>query len=150
MSRVYPSLSAAVCGALLSLAAPMAAQEPAYQEDRAPRIVLTTPAALPAPAHPPALVPLYVGLSVLQAYDGYSTIRGVRGGYVETNPLVGGLASRPALFWSVKAASTAVSIYLAEQYLRDHHPKKAVAVMIVANGLMAAVAARNAWLLKSR
>jgi hypothetical protein len=153
MSRVNPMVFVVVCGVLLSLAAPVAAQEPGRPDDQAPRIVLTAPVAapvLPAPSRPAALVPLYAGLSVLQGYDGYSTIRGVRDGLAETNPLVGGLASRPALLWSLKAGSTAASIYLAEQYWRDHHPKKAIVSMIVANGLMAAVAARNASLLKSR
>jgi len=140
-----------VCGVLMSVAAPMAAQEP-RPEDQEPKIVVTASVVapvLPAPSRPAALVPLYAGLSVLQVYDGYSTIRGVRQGNAETNPLVGGLGSRPALLWSVKAGSTALSIYLAEQYWRDHHPKKAIATMIVANGVMAAVAARNASLLKS-
>ena len=153
MSRVSQRVFVVVCGVLLSLATPVAAQEPGQREDQAPTIVLTAPVAapvLPAPSRPPALVPLYVGLSVLQVYDGYSTIRGVRDGNAETNPLIGGLASRPALLWSLKVGSTAVSIYLAEQYWRDHHPKKAIATMIVANGVMAAVAARNASLLKSR
>ena len=167
MTRVNPIVFVVVCGVLLSLAAPVAAQDPARPEDQAPvaaqepvqpgdqapRIVLTAPAAAPvrpASSRPATLVPLYAGLSVLQVYDGYSTIHGVRNGLAETNPLVGGLASRPALLWSLKAGSTAASIYLAEQYWRDHHPTKAIVTMIVANGVMAAVAARNASLLKSQ
>ena len=112
-----------------------------------PKLQIVTPAAESRPA---ILPPLYVGLAALQAYDGYSTIRGVRQNKSEANPLVGGLAGRPALFWSIKAASTAATIYFADQLWRQHHRKQAIATMIVANGVMAAVAARNASVLSSR
>jgi hypothetical protein len=119
-------------------AAPAAAQDqPAEQP---PSIQITQP----DESRPRILPPLYVGLAALQAYDGYTTIHGVRGGASETNVLVGGLASRPAAFWSVKAASTVVSIYFAEQLWRSHHRTEAVVMMVVANGVMTAVAARNA------
>lgn len=105
---------------------------------------------MPVASRPMILPPLYVGLAVLQAYDGYTTTRGIRLGARETNPFVGGLADRPVLFWSVKAASTAVSIYFAERLWREHHPTEAIMMMIVADSVMAVVAARNASLLASR
>jgi len=111
-----------------------------------PKLQIVTPVVESRPA---ILPPLYLGLAVLQTYDGYTTIRGVRDGNPETNPLVGGLAGRPAVFWTIKAASTAVTIYAAEQLWRQHHRKQAIVTMLVANGLMAAVAARNASLLSS-
>ena len=98
----------------------------------------------PNESRPPMLLPLYVGLSGFQIYDGYSTLRGARGGAPETNPLVGGLASQPVGFWTVKAASTVASIYFAEQMWRQHHRTRAVIIMAISNGVMAAVAARNA------
>jgi hypothetical protein len=104
----------------------------------------------PQESRPRVLPALYVGMSALQIYDGYSTLRGVRGGAPETNPLVGGLAARPVAFWSVKAVTTAASIYLAEQLWRQHHRTQAVVTMVIANGVMAAVAARNASIVGSQ
>ena len=63
--------------------------------------------------------------------------------------MVGGLAGNPAALWGLKAASTGVSIYLAERLWRDHHRGQAIAVMIASNAIMSAVAARNASVLKS-
>ena len=95
------------------------------------------------------LAPLYVSLGALQAFDGYSTLKGVNRGARESNVLVGGLAANPAAFWAVKAGSTAVSIYFAERLWRQHRRAEAITVMIVSNGVMAAIAARNASVLHS-
>src|SRR5262245_27004691 len=130
---------------VLLFAASVSAQEETRAED-APHIVFVQP---PPPSRPPALVPLYVGGVGLQAYDGYSTLRGVRQGNPETNPLVGGLTDRPAAFWSIKMISTATSILLTEQLWREGHRKQAIVMMIIADGVMAAVAARNASLIHS-
>lgn len=123
-----------------------AASDPAGKKDEnsgegAPRIQITVPAEATRPA---ALPPLYVALAGLQAYDGYSTLRGVQAGARETNPLVGGMARQPIAFWTVKALSTVSSIYFAEQLWRQHKKTQAIVTMVVANGVMAAVAARNA------
>ena len=93
---------------------------------------------------------MYVSLAALQAYDGYATLRGVRGGATEMNPLVGGLASQPVPFWALKAVSTVTSIYFAEQLWRQHKRGRAIATMVVANAVMGAVAARNASVLKAQ
>ena len=115
------------------LAAVIFGAVPAFADDGQsiepqPKLQIVTPVAESRPA---ILPPLYVGLAALQAYDGYSTIRGVRQNKSESNPLVGGLAGRPALFWSIKAASTAATIYAAEQLWRQHHRKQAIVTMIV-------------------
>ena len=138
-------LLGAVCVLLSSLATPALAQDEPPAQDP-PRIVLLAP---PAPSRPAALMPLYIGGIGLQAYDGYSTLRGVRQGNPETNPLVGSLADRPVAFWTVKAVTTGLSILLTEQLWRDNHRKQAIVWMIVADGVMAAVAARNASLIHS-
>ncbi len=98
---------------------------------------------------PSMLPPLYVSLAALQAYDGYATLRGVTNGAREGNVLVSGLAGKPALFWALKGGSTAVSIVMAEQLWRHHRRVEAIATMVVANGVMAAIAARNASVLRS-
>ena len=115
-------------------------------EGGAPRIEITIPQA----TRPSALPAMYVALAGLQAYDGYTTLRGVRAGATETNPLVGGLASQPAAFWTVKALSTVTSIYFAEKLWRQHKRGQAIMTMVVANAVMGAVAARNAPVLNSR
>jgi hypothetical protein len=98
---------------------------------------------------PSLLPPLYVSLAALQVYDGYSTTYGVKNGSRESNVLVGGLAGKPALFWAVKGGSTAVTIFLAEQLWRHHRKAEAIATMIIANGLMTGIAARNASVLRA-
>jgi hypothetical protein len=135
----------ATCLLLLLCATPALAQDEPRVGDP-PRIVIAPP---PAPSRPAALMPLYIGGIGLQAYDGYSTLRGVRQGNAETNPLVIGLADRPVAFWTVKAVTTGLSILLTEQLWRDGHRKQAIVWMIVADGVMAAVAARNASLIHS-
>src|SRR5258705_4027994 len=111
-----------------------------------PRIEIT----VPEMTRPAALPVMYVSLAGLQAYDGYATLRGVRAGATETNPLVGGLAKQPAAFWTVKALSTVTTIYFAEQLWRQNKRKQAIVTMVVANAVMGVVAARNVSVLHSR
>jgi len=112
----------------------------------APRIEINIPKA----TRPSALPAMYLSLAGLQAYDGYSTIRGVRNGATEANPLVGGLASQPAAFWTVKALSTVTTIYFAEQLWRQHKRGQAIMTMVVANAVMGAVAAHNMSVMRGR
>jgi len=104
---------------------------------------------VPPVLRPPVLPALYVSFAGLQAYDGYSTLRGVKNGAQESNALVGGLASKPAAFWAIKGGSTALSIYMAERLWRNNHRAEAIVTMVVANGVMAAIAARNTAVLRS-
>lgn len=98
---------------------------------------------------PLVLPPLYAALAGLQAYDACTTLRGVNHGAQESNALVGGLAGRPAAFWAIKGGSTALSIYMAERLWRNHHRAEAIVTMVAANGVMAAIAARNTVVLRS-
>jgi Domain of unknown function (DUF5658) len=98
---------------------------------------------------PMALPALYGTLAGLQIFDGYSTVTGLRRGATEANPIVGGLAGNPAAFWSLKAASTGVSIYFAERLWKRGRRGQAIAVMLASNAVMSAVAARNASVLKA-
>ena len=120
----------------------------AADDDKPATLKIVTSPDKPAP-RPPMLMPLYVSLAGLQAYDGYATLHGVSTGSREANGLVGGLGSKPAAFWGVKAGSTALTVVLAEQLWRKHHRGEAVVVMVMANGLMAYVAARNAGTLSA-
>jgi len=137
-------LAGLVAASNSAFAAEAAQSDP--QEATGPRIEITQPQV----TRPSALPAMYVSLAGLQAFDGYATIRGVRAGATEMNPLVGGLASQPAAFWTVKAVSTATTIYFAEQLWRQNRRGQAIMTMIVANAVMGVVAARNTSVLKSR
>jgi hypothetical protein len=98
-----------------------------------------------------ALLPsLYVGLAGLNAFDPYATMKGLSNGAVEANPVVRGLSDSAPVFWAVKGAVTAGSIIVAERLWKSRRRGRAVGVMIVTNGIMAAVAARNARVLRGR
>src|SRR5262249_23975842 len=100
-----------------------------------------------ATERPMALPALYATLAGLPIFDGYSTVNGIRRGAAESNPVVGGLAGNPAAFWSLKAASTGVSIYFAERLWKSGRRGQGIAVMLASNAVMSAVAARNASVL---
>jgi hypothetical protein len=135
----------AVAGILSGPVPAFAADGPPSSDE--PHVVFAQP---PVATRPVVLPSLYAGLVGLQAYDGYATLRGVRSGSLETNPLVGGLATRPAAFWTVKAASTLTTIYFAEQLWRNHKRGQAILTVVVADAVMSAIAARNAQMLRSR
>jgi len=90
------------------------------------------------------LTALSVGLAGLEGYDAYSTLSVTGRGGVEANPLMRGVVSHPALFIGMKAGITGASIYAAEHLWREHHRGAAIALMAVANGVMAVVAVNNA------
>lgn len=131
---------------LLAAATLVPATVRAADDDKTPPMAKIVMADRPV-SRPLILSPLYLSLAGLQVYDGYATLHGVNNGGREANVLVGGLASKPAAFWAVKAVSTGLTIVLAEQLWRTHHRGEAIATMVVANGLMAYVAARNASIL---
>jgi hypothetical protein len=141
MNRMLPALL--IAAATLSPAVARAADDdktPTTQTKESFTQEVTRPSLLP---------PLYVSLAALQAYDGYSTLYGVKNGARESNVLVSGLAGKPAVFWAVKGGSTAVTIFLAEQLWRHHRRAEAIVTMIAANGVMTAIAARNASVLRA-
>jgi hypothetical protein len=86
---------------------------------------------------------LYVSLAGLNLYDAYATHVGLSQGAVESNPATRGLVGNSTAFLVVKGAATASSIFLAERLWRQHHRGQALAVMVISNGMMAAVAAHN-------
>jgi hypothetical protein len=132
-------------GLVLALAsAPVAAAE--SDDSQVPTAATRS---TPVAARPGIVPSLYVSLAALQAYDGYSTLRAVGSGAREMNPVMSGAARRPAAMWTLKAASTAATIYYAEKLWRSHRRGQAIALLAVANGLMGAVAAHNASVLGS-
>jgi hypothetical protein len=103
------------------------------------------------PASRGAVLPAtYVGLIGLQAYDGYSTMRGLRHGAVESNGLMSAVANHPATLWAAKGGTAFVSIYMAERLWRQHRRGQAIALMVASNAIMASVAMSNASIIRAQ
>lgn len=96
------------------------------------------------------LLSMYAACGLLQAYDGYSTIKAVASNHVELNPLMAPLVKQPGLVVAAKAAMTIATIAAAENLWRNHHRKQAIVMLVVSNGLMAAVGAHNAMVLRGQ
>ena len=100
----------------------------------------------PTASRPRVLPGLYVSLIALQAFDAYSTVRGISSGAQENNPLMQHVAGNTVGFLALKAATATVPMILAERMWK-HNKVGAIAMMVVANGVAAAVAANNAQIL---
>ncbi len=106
---------------------------------------------LPPPATRGASLPaLYASLAGLQAFDAYTTMQGLSAGAREANPVMQGFAANPALLLGAKLAATGTSIFAAERLWRSGHRGQAIGLMIVTNGIMAAVAVRNGAVLRAQ
>jgi hypothetical protein len=99
---------------------------------------------------PSILTALYGGSAALQAFDAYSTLKALKGGAVEANPLMKGVVGNPGVFIGIKATVSAASILAAEQMWRNHHRVAAIVMMAASNGFMAVVAAHNASVLNAQ
>ncbi len=99
---------------------------------------------------PSALPALYVSLAALQGYDVYSTLRAVKQGAVEVNPMMRGVVGNSAAFVAVKGAATFASIYAAERLWRDDHRVAAIVLMAATTGTMAVIAAHNTSVLRAQ
>jgi len=106
------------------------------------------PVEISAGPRPSVLPMLYVSFAALQGFDAYSTTAALARGAQEANPTMRGVAGNSAAVWAVKAASTAASIWFAERLWKTNRVG-AVVTMVVVNGMMASVAARNASVLKA-
>jgi hypothetical protein len=100
-----------------------------------------------ATARPAMLPALYVSLAALQAYDGYSTTKGLALGAHEANGTMQGVAGRPMMLWGVKAGITVGAVLLAEHMWKSNKVAS-IALMVAANGVSAVVAGHNASVLK--
>jgi len=100
-----------------------------------------TPAKPAAPARG-ALLPLYVSFAALQALDAHSTLRALNAGASEANPLMGGLAGKPAALVAVKAGLAASTIYLVEK-MRLRSRTAAIVLMTALNSAYLTIVAHN-------
>jgi hypothetical protein len=108
--------------------------------DWSARIAMSAPVSEKRPSILPGL---YVSLAGLNAYDAFSTLRGVSNGAKEANGAMQGVAHTPTAMWAVKGGITAGSILAAEHLWKSGHRAHAVALMVASNGMMVAVAAHN-------
>ncbi len=98
----------------------------------------------------PALLPsMYAASAFLQGYDAYSTMKALKSGGREANPVMQAIVQRPAAFIAVKAGVTAASIMAAEQLWKNNHRIGAIGLMVASNVMMGAVAAHNSRVLAS-
>jgi len=87
---------------------------------------------------------LYGSSAFLNSYDAFLTLGALKAGASEANPLMKPIVTRsPAAFLALKAGMTAASIASAERLWKQRHRKSAVLVMVLSNGMMAAIAAHN-------
>jgi hypothetical protein len=97
-----------------------------------------------------AILPsLYVSLAALNVYDVVSTKQGLAHGAVEANSAMTGIVGNTTSLWAAKAVTTASSILISEHLWKTHHKAQAIAVMVISNGIMSAVAAHNASVLSA-
>jgi len=132
-----------------------AAQDPVDPQPLNPRMtappsVNSGPVYEIAPSRGLVLPSLYVSFIALEVYDGYSTSQGLKNGASESNTFMASVASHPGALWAAKGAVTFLSIYTAERLWRQHHRGEAIAMMVAMNGIMVAVAASNASVIKQR
>ena len=106
------------------------------------KVVVTTPATAVNTTRPTALPILYGSLVGLQAYDFYSTRQGLSRGAQEVNPLMQAVVGNSTTAIVTKTVSTAVTIAIAERLWKTNKTA-AIVTMVVANGVMGAVAANN-------
>lgn len=92
----------------------------------------------------PALLPsMYATSAFLQGYDAFSTMKALKNGAHEANPVMKAIVKNPAAFIAVKAGVTTASIMAAEQLWKSNHRMGAIGLMIASNAMMGAVAAHN-------
>ena len=115
-----------------------------------PALTTAKPAWAGIARRPSILTALYGGSAALQAFDAFSTLKALKGGAVEANPLMKGVVGNPGAFIAIKATVTGASILAAEQMWRNNHRVAAIVMMAASNGIMAVVAAHNASVLNGQ
>jgi hypothetical protein len=97
----------------------------------------------PPARRPASLFALYGGFAALQAYDAYSTLAAVKAGGVELNPVLRGVAKKPAAMIALKSAVTVASIAAADRLWKKGRKKHAVVMLAATSAAMTVVAINN-------
>jgi hypothetical protein len=145
MKLMHRTVAAVLAATLALMATPVFAagadDKEAGKEIPIPQVRAARGAVLPS---------LYVSLAALNAYDGFTTIKGLRQGARESNALMAPVAGSAPAIWLVKGSVTAGSILVAERLWKSHRRAQAIAVLAISNGMMAAVAARKTAVLRQQ
>ena len=88
------------------------------------------------------LIPLYASFAALQALDAHSTLHAIGNGGVERNPMLKGIAGKPAALVALKAGVAASTILLADR-MRIRSRTGALVLMAALNSFYATVVAHN-------
>lgn len=142
---VRPSVALLLATFLISMPAAAAAKAGALPDAKAPVATLHLKVDVGAvtETRPRPLVAMYAGYVLLQGYDAYSTLKGLGQGPTEANPMMGAVASHPAVLLAVKGGVAFAGIFAAERLWRGHHRGAAIALIAVLSGLQAIVDAHN-------
>ena len=95
-----------------------------------------------------ALSSLYATTAVMQMLDVDSTMKSLRRGAIETNPLMSGLVSNRAAFAATKAGIAAATIYAAHHIAKDN--KVAAVITLVAINSAYAMIVKNNYAIANR
>jgi len=90
---------------------------------------------------------LDLATGVVQGYDGFLTLRVVRAGGVETNPLVKPVVGNQGAMMAMKVAAAVSTVIGVESLWKRDHRVGAIVASVVANSAMAMVAHHNAKVL---
>lgn len=107
------------------------------------------PAIYPRPRDPrrAVLSSLDLATGVVQGYDGFLTLRVIRAGGVETNPLVKPVVRSQGAMMAVKVAAAVSTVIGVESLWKRDHRVGAIVASVIANSAMAMVAHHNAKVL---
>lgn len=90
---------------------------------------------------------LHAVTGVVQTYDGMLTMRVLRAGGVEANPLMKPVTRNEGAMLGVKIAAAVATVIGTETLWHDNHRVAAIVTSIVANSAMAMIARHNAQVL---
>lgn len=122
----------------------MATMTVAHDDEQA-----VVPAVYPRPRDPrrALLSSLDLATGVVQGYDGFLTLRVVRAGGIETNPLVKPVVGNQGAMLAVKVAAAVSTVIGVESLWKRDHRASAIVASVIANSAMAMVAHHNAKVL---
>ncbi len=90
---------------------------------------------------------LHAVTGVVQTYDGMLTMRVLRAGGVEANPLMKPVTRNEGVMLGVKIAAAVATVIGTETLWHDNHRLAAIVTSVVANSAMAMIARHNAQVL---
>jgi hypothetical protein len=99
-------------------------------------------------ARRPILFALHGATGIVQAFDGMTTLKVLRAGGIEANPLMSGVVTNERGLMAAKIGAAAATIIGTETLWHHNHRTAALIVSMVANSAMAAVANHNSQVLQ--